>query len=64
MTIAELTGAAATLRQIEAQIAALRGAFLMAGDVSFSRQANDAGILVSDLLQQVEAQITAGKGQP
>ena len=64
MNIQELTAAAATLKQIEAQIAAMRGAFLVAGDVSFSRQLNDAGILVSDLLQQVEAQIATGKGQP
>jgi hypothetical protein len=64
MTIPELTAAAATLRQIEAQIGALRGAFLLTGDVAFSRQANDIGILVSDLIQQIEAQIATGKGQP
>jgi hypothetical protein len=57
MNLAELTGAAATLRQIEAQIGALRGAFLMAGDIAFSRQANDIGLLVRDLIEGVEREI-------
>jgi len=65
MTIAELTAAAATLRQIEAQITALRGAFLMAGDIAFARQPNDVGILVSDLLiQGVEREIAAKQSKP
>jgi len=59
MNIAELTAAAATLRQIEAQIGALRGAFLVAGDIAFARQANDIGILVSDLIQGLEREIAA-----
>ena len=57
MNLTELTGAAATLRQIEAQITALRGAFLVAGDIAFARQANDIGILVSDLIQGIEREI-------
>ena len=59
MNIAELTAAAATLRQIEAQIGALRGPFLVAGDIAFARQANDIGILVSDLIQGLEREIAA-----
>ena len=57
MTIAELMGAVATLKQVEATVAAMRGAFLLAGDVSFSRQANDIGLLVRDLIEQVEREI-------
>lgn len=57
MNMQELSSAAATLRQIEAQIAALRGAFLVAGDIAFSRQANDIGLLVRDLIEGVEREI-------
>ena len=57
MNLTELTGAVATLRQIEATVAALRGAFLVSGDFSFSRQANDIGILVADLIEAIEREI-------
>ena len=59
MNLTELTAAASTLRQIEAQIGALRGAFLLSGDVSFSRQCNDTGILIADLIRDIEREIAA-----
>ena len=63
MTLPELTAAVSGLRQIEAQIASLRGVFLMGGAVAFARQANDIGIMVADLIQDIERQI-AKQGQP
>jgi len=57
LTIFELTAAVAGLRQIEAQIAAMRGAFLVGGAVSFARQANDIGILTADLIREIEREI-------
>jgi hypothetical protein len=57
LTIPELTAAVATLRQIETTIGALRGAFLMGGDTAFAREANDIGILVSDLIEAIEREI-------
>ena len=59
MTIPELTGAVATLRQIEATVSAMRGAFLVGGDIAFARQANDIGVLVSDLVRDIEKLIAA-----
>jgi hypothetical protein len=35
----------------------MRGAFLVGGDVAFARQANDIGILVSDLIEGIEKEI-------
>ena len=58
MTIPELTAAAATLRQIEATVLALRGSFLMSGEVSLGRQALDIGILIADLVSAIEGEIT------
>ena len=57
MNLTELTAAAATLRQVEAKVAALRGGFLVGGDVRFSRQCNDIGLLVADLIEGVEREI-------
>ena len=59
MNMQELTAAAAGLKQIEAQITTLRGAFLVSGDVAFARQALDIELLVTDLLQGVEREIAA-----
>ena len=57
MNLMELNSVAMTLRQIEAQIGALRGAFLIGADITFARQTLDIGLLVADLIEGVEREI-------
>ena len=63
MTTRELMAAVVTLREIEAAVSAMRGGFLVGGDVAIARKLHDARLLIADLICEVEREI-AKQGSP